>query len=184
MGSGTIPGPGTQRHVRYFQRAHSAVGEKSCPQMLKVLCDKCFDMDIFMAVWAKDRPKWNSFWQKWDIIGSNNWGSAREPGSRHSRIQVQMTSSGYSPSPGFIAPAWLSVAGDSCMEWNEKRPRSVISHPPPSKICICASSCSKISYTHTHTHTHTHTPSPQHILPNKTVLYRDFLNDTALHSQF
>lgn len=75
------------------------------------------------------------------------------------------------PPSWFHLSAWLSAAGNSYVEWNEKRSDPVMS---------CAISSQNISVqaqvVKSSTHTHTfHKKNP--------ALSRDFLNDTALYSQ-
>lgn len=109
----------------------------------------------------------------------------RQPGSRHDGIQSSDDIRMPPPLPhlGFMASAWLSAAGGP--PWSRMRRGSGTGMGHTLPKYNCANSHSKISYTHILTQSLTVVVSPRPPAPlyNKTVLYRDFLNDIALHCQ-
>ena len=152
IGSGSTAGPGTQRCVHSSQRPCSTTGENRVLRCLKYNAIKAL---IWTYLWLceqradRNEIHYGTLLVQITIPGAGKRGWLQEQRDPESKWHHQ----DISPSPGFIVSAWLSVAGNNCVAWNETR-----DEPPSSKIYICASSSSKISYTCTHTLPPTHTP--------------------------
>lgn len=168
--SGTSAGPGTQRCVHSSQRPRSTTGENHVPRCLKYFAIKA----LIWTYLCEQRADPNEIHYGTLLVqitipgvGKKGWLQEQwDPESKwhHQDISLLLVSL------HLLGFQWLVITA-----WHGMRSRE---ESPSSKMYICASSCTKISYTHTHT------PFPQHILPNKVVLYRESPNDTALHSQF
>ena len=168
--SGTSAGPGTQRCVHSFQRPRSTTGENHVPRCLKYigikaliwtyLCEQRVDSNeihygtLLVQITIPGAGKRGWLQEQWDP--ESKW--------HHQDISLLLVSL------HLLGFQWLVITA-----WHGMRSRE---ESLSSKMYIYVSSCTKISYTHTHI------PFPQHILPNKVVLYRESPNDTALHSQF
>lgn len=171
IGSGTTAGPGTQRCVHSSQRPRSTTGENRVLRCLKYSVIKAL---IWTYLWLceqrADRNKihYGTLLVQITIPGAGKRGWLQKQWDPESKWHHQDISP-LLVSLYLLGFRWLVITA-----WHGMRPG--MSPPLPKYISVQVQVVKSA--------THAHTPSPQHILPNKTVLYRDSVNDTRLHSQF